>query len=46
MRYDFAKLNGIGNDFVMIEDLDDEILLTPSKSRRFATGILASEATG
>ena len=31
MRYDFAKLNGIGNDFVMIEDLDDEILLTPEQ---------------
>lgn len=27
MKYDFAKLNGIGNDFVMIEDLNDEIHL-------------------
>ena len=31
MKYDFAKLNGIGNDFVMIEDLDDEIILSPEQ---------------
>lgn len=31
MKYDFAKLNGIGNDFVMIEDLNDEIHLAPEQ---------------
>ena len=31
MMYDFAKLNGIGNDFVMIEDLDDAITLGPDQ---------------
>ena len=29
MRYEFAKLNGAGNDFVMIEDLADKISFTP-----------------
>lgn len=31
MKYDFAKLNGIGNDFIMIEDLDDEIIFSPEQ---------------
>lgn len=31
MRYDFAKLHGLGNDFVMIEDLDDAISFTPEQ---------------
>lgn len=43
MRYDFAKLNGLGNDFVMIEDLNDRITLTPDQiaavcDRHFGVG--------
>lgn len=43
MRYDFAKLNGLGNDFVMIEDLNDKITLTPDQiaavcDRHFGVG--------
>lgn len=34
MRYEFAKLNGLGNDFVMIDDLDDEIIFTPEEVQR------------
>ena len=43
MRYEFAKLHGAGNDFVMIEDLDDKIFLTPEEvaficNRHFGVG--------
>lgn len=43
MRYEFAKLNGAGNDFVMIEDLADEIAFSPEQvswicDRRFGVG--------
>lgn len=43
MKYDFAKLNGLGNDFVMIEDLDDNIIFTPEQiqticDRHFGVG--------
>lgn len=43
MRYEFAKLHGAGNDFVMIEDLDDAITLTPEQvasvcERHFGVG--------
>ena len=33
MKLEFAKLNGAGNDFVMIDDLKDEIELHPSQVR-------------
>lgn len=43
MRYEFAKLNGLGNDFVMIDDMNDEIVLTPEQvqeicDRHFGVG--------
>lgn len=43
MRYEFAKLNGAGNDFVMIEDLADKISFTPEQvaqicDRHFGVG--------
>lgn len=31
---DFTKLNGAGNDFVFIEDLDDALEITPEQVRR------------
>ena len=31
MRYEFAKLHGAGNDFVMVEDMADEIAFTPEQ---------------
>lgn len=31
MRYEFAKLDGAGNDFVMIEDMADKIAFTPAQ---------------
>lgn len=34
MRYEFAKLNGLGNDFVMIEDMEDQISFTPEEVQR------------
>lgn len=43
MQLDFAKLNGAGNDFIMVDDLADEITLTPSQveeicDRHFGVG--------
>lgn len=43
MRYDFVKLHGLGNDFVVIDDLADEIVLTPEQvvavcDRHFGVG--------
>lgn len=43
MRLQFAKLNGAGNDFVMVEDLVDEVTLTPGQvkqicNRHFGVG--------
>ena len=34
MDYQFAKLDGAGNDFVMIEDLADEVSFTPGQVAR------------
>ena len=31
MKLEFAKLNGAGNDFIMIDDLNDEIELKPNQ---------------
>ena len=31
MKYEFAKLHGAGNDFVMIEDMDNTISFTPEQ---------------
>lgn len=43
MRYDFAKLHGAGNDFVMIEDMADEVAFTQDEvksicDRHFGVG--------
>ena len=34
MQYTFAKLNGAGNDFIMIEDMADAISFTPDQVER------------
>ena len=34
VKYTFSKLNGAGNDFIMIEDLADEISFTPEQVAR------------
>ena len=31
MQLDFAKLNGAGNDFIMVDDLEDRITLSPEQ---------------
>ena len=43
MQLEFAKLNGAGNDFVMVDDLADRITLTPEQvaqicDRHFGVG--------
>lgn len=43
MQLEFAKLNGAGNDFIMVDDLKDEITLTPEQvieicDRHFGVG--------
>ena len=43
MQLDFAKLNGAGNDFIMVDDLADAITLTPEQvieicDRHFGVG--------
>lgn len=43
MHYEFAKLHGAGNDFVMIDDMNDQITFTPEQiahicDRHFGVG--------
>ena len=43
MQLDFAKLNGAGNDFIMVDDLEDRITLSPEQvaqicDRHFGVG--------
>lgn len=43
MQLEFAKLNGAGNDFIMVDDLKDEITLSPEQvieicDRHFGVG--------
>ena len=46
MELRFTKMHGLGNDFVVIDDLAEELDLAPRPSSGSATATSASAPTG